>query len=77
VKGYLVTIAAICSSRLCYCTLVHSLAYQFKEVVALNRLDMLFSPLGFVIAEAGAPAKCLAYLKKDPLGKLFWRRKRI
>eukprot|EP00258_Populus_trichocarpa_P029632 XP_024445651.1 uncharacterized protein LOC7461576 isoform X2 [Populus trichocarpa] len=35
--GYLVTIAAICSSRLCYCTLVHSLAYQFKEVVALNR----------------------------------------
>lgn len=76
-KGYLVTIAAICSSRLCYCTLVHSLAYQFKEVVALNRLDMLFSPLGFVIAEAGAPAKCLAYFKKDPLGKLFWRKKRI
>lgn len=64
-------IATICSSRLCYCTLIHSLAYQFKEVVALNRLDMLFSPLGFVIAEAGAPAKCLAYFKKNLLGSFF------
>ena len=64
-------IAAICSSRLCYCTLIHSLAYQFKEVVALNRLDMLFSPLGFVIAEGGAPAKWLAYLKKNLLGSFF------
>ncbi|KAG6740746.1 hypothetical protein POTOM_056214 [Populus tomentosa] len=54
----------------CY-TLIHSLAYQFKEVVALNRLDMLFSPLGFVIAEAGAPAKCLAYFKKNLLGSFF------
>ncbi|KAL3566698.1 hypothetical protein D5086_032113 [Populus alba] len=47
--------------------------YETKglEVVALNRLDMLFSPLGFVIAEAGAPAKCLAYFKKNLLGSFF------
>ncbi|KAF9662616.1 hypothetical protein SADUNF_Sadunf18G0072800 [Salix dunnii] len=51
-------------SRLCYCTLIHSPAYHFHEVVALDRLDMLFSPLGFVIAEAEAPAKRLDYLKK-------------
>ncbi|KAJ6295984.1 hypothetical protein OIU78_023918 [Salix suchowensis] len=75
--GYLVKIAAICSSRLCYYTLIQSPAYQFYEVVALDRLDMLFSPLGFVIAEAEAPAKRLAYLKQNPPGKLFWRRKRI
>ncbi|XP_011043944.1 PREDICTED: uncharacterized protein LOC105139267 isoform X1 [Populus euphratica] len=42
--GYLVKTAAICSSRLCYCTLVHSLAYQFKDVVALNRKRKVQKP---------------------------------
>ncbi|KAB5514376.1 hypothetical protein DKX38_028282 [Salix brachista] len=75
--GYLVKIAAICSSRLCYCTLIQSPAYQFYEVVALDRLDKLFSPLGFVIAEAEAPAKRLANLKKKSSWEAFRRRKRI